>query len=1196
MSVPLLAVPEFRPTVEEFADFHAFVKRIEPLCPAGAAQIRPPPGWRPRKNLNYDDLDNLVVRRPIRQEMVGSKGVFVAMHVEQPRRTLEEFKRDAERYYLRCAPPPLQFCKPAEPAQGSNSNVETAAVAGLSSNCVDNQKDNTADSRDSDQARLSNHESSKHALNVSDQPSITGDHQQQHQQQHHQQHHHYHQDHHYHHRSASSSSSVLHSSHTSYLGNQSNPADAQDDKPSVHQPDCSVSNGKERSNLSSSSVVPSASARAKPVPQPTEESLTRMDNFFWRNVLFRQPVYGADLEGSLFESDVCDTWNLNSLESLLDLCPAAAGVHNPYLYIGMFGSLFCFHVEDADLYGINFLHVGAPKTWYTIPTNHRARFDALCERLYPDHFQNCKQFMRHKQMLISLDVLRKNNIPFGRVTQLPGTFTIVLPGVYHCGFNHGFNIAEAVNFATLRWLNVGKKAIPCLCQDDTVRIDVEALDRQLFPGKYTAEFAERSRQIAEVVQNLRKKKREARRRHPAKEMVTPNLKHDVAACSPERCMELIPNREHAVSASDVPSDSWQECGSSNILENGPANANGFFGCSADSSRVALPVARDLESSDLHTSCGLLVRSPTCAQNASNPVHPEIGPVYSTERQHSASLASDANEKNVNLSEQEHLAAENDQSEKSAEKRKRNWSLIPVYRMSEFVVRPELQGHEREQATLDRATMCGIEMQLLTANTLLNTLNVVLKDAVDRRKIAAIGRKISKTRRRFLNAQVGMFERRIPIDLPANSDLDTTSGGIALHSLPGNVMTGDKSNSRRVVRSVKSVPRSKKSDKGQTMNPNMADSLKSLPYKPDVGDAMSIALCPQLDVSHAVPIMPQQAFSQPLAENMAPALNSVSGTRPEHAGFIEPHTVASQVSQLAPRPAGFVKSQQAFVGPAQSQFALAQPVSCQQAELFQVQERHHPYSQLADPQAEYCVRVPQTSQQSQSSMEIQQHKIMDSAQQGSHDPLQEHCTSQQPDQLAVHYSSQTGHILQHLGLQQQQQLQQQLQQHQLQLRQKPEQQQQQQQLLQLIFDSQYLLQSQQQLQNDQLKRQQLCQQSQVHRQEHEQQAQDCSQVPQGPLVQSAHHSEAFSWPNTLRLAANRDLSSASTGLPDAWNGGVCLSGGDIPPSVHEEGHKMSGDSVATSAFGWVDPYLHDVGVGLNEHNVSFSDSLLADEKI
>ena len=56
-----------------------------------------------------------------------------------------------------------------------------------------------------------------------------------------------------------------------------------------------------------------------------------------------------------------------------------------------------------------------------------------------------------------------------KVVQRPGDFILTFPGAYHAGFNHGFNIAESTNFATRRWLPIGRRALPCTCVCDTVR-------------------------------------------------------------------------------------------------------------------------------------------------------------------------------------------------------------------------------------------------------------------------------------------------------------------------------------------------------------------------------------------------------------------------------------------------------------------------------------------------------------------------------------------------------------------------------------------------------------------------------------------------------------------------------------------------------------------------------------------------------
>lgn len=43
--------------------------------------------------------------------------------------------------------------------------------------------------------------------------------------------------------------------------------------------------------------------------------------------------------------------------------------------------------------------------------------------------------------------------------QEPGEFIVTFPKAYHGGFSHGWNAAEAVNFATLDWLPYGLEAV-----------------------------------------------------------------------------------------------------------------------------------------------------------------------------------------------------------------------------------------------------------------------------------------------------------------------------------------------------------------------------------------------------------------------------------------------------------------------------------------------------------------------------------------------------------------------------------------------------------------------------------------------------------------------------------------------------------------------------------------------------------------
>ncbi|GAB1288595.1 Lysine-specific demethylase 4C [Apodemus speciosus] len=216
-----------------------------------------------------------------------------------------------------------------------------------------------------------------------------------------------------------------------------------------------------------------------------------LERKYWKNLTFVAPIYGADINGSIYDEGV-DEWNIARLNTVLDVVEeecgiSIEGVNTPYLYFGMWKTTFAWHTEDMDLYSINYLHFGEPKSWYAIPPEHGKRLERLAQGFFPSSSQGCDAFLRHKMTLISPSVLKKYGIPFDKITQEAGEFMITFPYGYHAGFNHGFNCAESTNFATVRWIDYGKVAklgIGCTCRNDMVKISMDIFVKKFQPDRY----------------------------------------------------------------------------------------------------------------------------------------------------------------------------------------------------------------------------------------------------------------------------------------------------------------------------------------------------------------------------------------------------------------------------------------------------------------------------------------------------------------------------------------------------------------------------------------------------------------------------------------------------------------------------------------------------------------------------------------
>jgi hypothetical protein len=222
----------------------------------------------------------------------------------------------------------------------------------------------------------------------------------------------------------------------------------------------------------------------------TVERCKELEDNYWKTINYGSPMYGADMPGSLFDEKTT-SWNVAKLPNLLDvLGTKVPGVNTAYLYLGMWKATFAWHLEDVDLYSINYIHFGAPKQWYSISQEDARRFEAAMKSIWPNDAKHCSQFLRHKTYLISPQRLERDfNIKVNRLVHYEGEFVITYPYGYHSGYNIGYNCAESVNFANESWLSYGRIAKKCLCESDSVWVDVNEIERKL-RGEPTPEYYE----------------------------------------------------------------------------------------------------------------------------------------------------------------------------------------------------------------------------------------------------------------------------------------------------------------------------------------------------------------------------------------------------------------------------------------------------------------------------------------------------------------------------------------------------------------------------------------------------------------------------------------------------------------------------------------------------------------------------------
>ena len=128
------------------------------------------------------------------------------------------------------------------------------------------------------------------------------------------------------------------------------------------------------------------------------------------------------------------------------------GIHGPFVYEALRGfAPFAMHVENADLYSVNYLWDGE-KHWTVIPEDSRGALEAKSRETNNSYYSGkCAQFLQHSATYYPSSILQDWGISYHPIQQKAGEAVITFPGVYHQGFSNGPNFAEAVNYADENW-------------------------------------------------------------------------------------------------------------------------------------------------------------------------------------------------------------------------------------------------------------------------------------------------------------------------------------------------------------------------------------------------------------------------------------------------------------------------------------------------------------------------------------------------------------------------------------------------------------------------------------------------------------------------------------------------------------------------------------------------------------------------
>ena len=135
------------------------------------------------------------------------------------------------------------------------------------------------------------------------------------------------------------------------------------------------------------------------------------------------------------------------------------GFHQPFYYQGSPLTVSGMHTEDQYTCSANELVSGDRKDWYIAPESEAEKIEDIVKLELPALIGKNSCRLYDMNVFMNPFQLAAKGVKVFKICQEAGDIVITFPRAYHWVFNHGDNLALAINFALPMWLPFGRLAV-----------------------------------------------------------------------------------------------------------------------------------------------------------------------------------------------------------------------------------------------------------------------------------------------------------------------------------------------------------------------------------------------------------------------------------------------------------------------------------------------------------------------------------------------------------------------------------------------------------------------------------------------------------------------------------------------------------------------------------------------------------------